>query len=465
VRLTHRAPAISRSDRSISPGPKDVFQVVRPLRPPRTPDPTSAGRPSAGTDRRLRLHGWRDPALLATGALAAAAGFAQFGATSALADVARSFGKPSPTGSSVAAEVGLSLTVLGVGLGIIRLAALGSLPLAAVADRVGRRRVMLGCTALGLAVTALAALSPGYWWFVALFALGRPLLAGTNAISGVIAAEETRSRDRAKAIALVTAAWGGGTGLIAVVRGVAGTALSWRGLFGLVLIPLAALPLLSRRLEEPDRFERIRGAPAPSHLIGRAPAALQRRLWLICLLIAMLGFVTGPANALLFVYAESVLGLPRLATAAMVVAAGILGLGGLVAGRWAADHLGRRVTAGAAQAVIALAAMLTYSGSPAAAISGYLLAVLAASVFAPAMGAIAAELFPTSIRATVAGWMSVAGILGAVGGLVLFGVLVTALNSFWIAAAVVALPVLAVCPLYARLPETLGMELEESAPD
>ena len=184
-----------------------MFQVVQPLRPPRTPNPPSADGPSAGSAGRLRLHGWRDPAILATGALAAAAGFAQFGATSALADVAGSFGKPSPTGSSVAAEVGLSFTILGVGLGIIRLAALGSLPLAALADRVGRRRVMLGCTALGLAVTALAALSPGYWWFVALFALGRPLLAGTNAISGVIAAEETPSHDRTKAIALVTAAW------------------------------------------------------------------------------------------------------------------------------------------------------------------------------------------------------------------------------------------------------------------
>jgi hypothetical protein len=78
-----------------------------------------------------------------------------------------------------------------------------------------------------------------------------------------------------------------------------------------------------------------------------------------------------------------------------VVGAGILGLGGLVAGRWAADRLGRRVTAGASQAVIALAAMLTYSGSAAAAIAGYLLAVVAASVFAPAIGALAAELFPT----------------------------------------------------------------------
>jgi hypothetical protein len=59
----------------------------------------------------------------------------------------------------------------------------------------------------------------------------------------------------------------------------------------------------------------------------------------------MPGLVSGPANALMFVYCESVLGLPRLATSAMVVAAAILSFGGLVVGRWAADHLGRKVTA------------------------------------------------------------------------------------------------------------------------
>ncbi len=434
------------------------------------PDPSSAGGPPDDPGQGLRLHGWRDPAILVTAALAAAAGFAQFGVTSALADVARSFGEPSTSGSSVTDEVGLSFTILGVGLGVIRLAGLGSLPLAGLADRLGRRRVLLGCTALGLAVSALAALSPGYWWFVALFALGRPLLAATNTVSGVIAAEETRSRDRAKAIALVTAGWGAGTGLIAVVRGVAGPFLSWRGLFALVVIPLAAMPLLGRRLEEPDRFERTRratrGAPAGrGFLLGRPPAAVRPRLWLLTALIAMLSLVAGPANALLFVYSESILGLPKLATAAMVAGAGLLGLAGLVVGRWTADRLGRRVTAGTAQAVIAAAAMVTYSGSAPAAIAGYLLAVLAASVFAPAIGALAAELFPTSVRATVAGWMSVAGILGAVGGLVLFGALVTALDNFLLAAATMALPVLAVCPLYARLPETLGLELEESAPD
>ena len=425
---------------------------------------TSASTPE------LRLYGWHDQAILVTAAIAGAAGFAQFGASSALADVARTFGQPSTTGSSVAAQIGLSVTVLGIGLGIIRLAALASLPMAGLADRLGRRRVMLACTTLGLACSAAAALSPGYWWFVALFALGRPLLATTNTVSGVLAAEETRSSDRTKAIALVTAGWGAGTGLIAVVRGVAGDALSWRGLFSLVVIPILAMPLLGRRLREPDRFERLRrargGTPGtPGRILGRPPAALRPRLWLVTTLIALLGLVTGPANALVFVYSESVLGLPRLATAAMVAAAGILGLVGLLVGRWAADRLGRRVTAGVTQATIAVAAMVTYSGSPVAAISGYLLAIFATSVFAPATGAIAAELFPTSIRATVAGWMGVAGVLGAVVGLVLFGMLVTVWNSFLIAAAVVALPVLALSPLYGRLPETVGLELEESAPD
>jgi MFS family permease len=431
--------------------------------------PASGGPPTA-TAQQLRLHGWHDTAILTTAALAATAGFAQFGVTSALADVAKTFGEPSSTGSSVAAEVGLSLTVIGIGLAIIRLAALGSLPLAGLADRLGRRRVLLGCTSLGLAVSALAALSPSYWWFVALFALGRPLLAGTNSVSGVIAAEETRSIDRAKAIALVTAGWGAGTGGIAVIRGLAGDALSWRGLFALLLIPLAAMPLLSRWLKEPERFERAQRAREAAQVragwvLGRPAPALRPRLWQLTVLIGMLGFVTGPANALMFVYSESVLGLPRSATAATVAAAGLLGLGGLVAGRWAADRLGRRSTAGTAQAVIAGAAMLTYSGTAAAAITGYLLAIFASSVYAPAMGALSTELFPTSVRATVAGWLSVGGVIGAVCGLVAFGLLVTALDNFPVAAILVAVPVVALCPLYARLPETLGMELEESAPD
>ena len=433
--------------------------------------PSPPGDPGADpSSSQVRLHGWRHPAIVAVAAATVAAGFAQFGATTALGDVARAFGAAGE-GTSAVVKVGLSGTTLGVGLAVVRLASLASLPLAALADGHGRRRVLLGCVTGGLAVTALAALSPGYWWFVALFALGRPMLSATNAIAGVVAAEETESRDRAKAIGLLTAGYGIGAGLTALVRGVAGDGLGFRGLFALALVPLAATPLLARRLEEPDRYRRIRAAEDPQlaatrpPVLARVPAGLRPRLWLLAALAFAIAFVTGPVNTFLFVYAENALGMSRSSTAAMVLAAGPVGLVGLLIGRWAADRLGRRVTAAGTQAMVALAGMLTYSGSRAAVAGGYLLAVLVASAYAPSFGALGAELFPTVARATAAGWLVAAGVLGAVAGLVAFGLLTDALDSFATAAVVICAPVVLTCVLFARLPETRGLELEQSAPD
>ncbi|HEV3498385.1 MAG TPA: MFS transporter, partial [Actinomycetes bacterium] len=323
-------------------------------------DPGAEPSSSAG---RVRLHGWRHPAILAVAAATIAAGFAQFGATTALGDVARAFGEAGE-GASTVARVGLSGTTLGIGLAIVRLASLASLPLAALADSHGRRRMLLGCVGGGLAITALAALSPGYWWFVALFAIGRPLLSATNAIAVVVAAEETETRDRAKAIALMTAGYGIGAGLTALIRGAAGEGLGFRGLFALALVPLAAIPLLARHLEEPDRYQRLRAAEDPElaaarpAVLGKVRADLRPRLWLLAVLAFAIAFVTGPMNTFLFVYAENALGMSRATTAAMVLAAAPAGLAGLLIGRWAADRLGRRVTAAGAQALVALAGML-----------------------------------------------------------------------------------------------------------
>jgi MFS family permease len=448
-------------------------------------------RAAARLTAQLRLYGWRHPAILAAGWFALAAGFAQFGATAALGDVARAFGAPQG-GDSIAARVGLSGTTLGMGLAVIRLASLGSLPLAGLADRFGRRRTLIGCVALGLALTGSAALSPTFWWFVAIFALGRPLLSATNTVAVVVAAEETGSRDRVKAIALVTAGYAIGAGLTALLRGVLGDQLGFRGLFALALVPLAATPLVAPRLREPERYQRLRtGAAlgvtaadtAPSMLAdgrgeadapaglralwvaGRLRAELRGRLWVLTGLTFAFSFVIGPTNTFLFVYAENALGMPRSATALMVLVAGPLGLAGLLAGRWAADGLGRRRAAAVAQALVALAGMVTYSGSPAAAFGGYLLAILGGAAYGPATAALAAELFPTSVRATVAGWLVAAGVLGAVAGLVAFGTLADALSSFALGAVPVCAPVIVASLLFARLPETVGLELEQSAPE
>jgi len=444
----------------------------------------------AARSRPVHLYGWHHPAILAAGSFALAAGFAQFGATAALGDVAKTFGA-TQTGTSIAAKVGLSGTTLGIGLAVIRLASLGSLPLAGLADRFGRKLTLLGCVALGLALTAAAALSPTFWWFVVIFALGRPLLSATNTIAGVVAAEETTSRDRAKAIALVTAGYAVGAGLTALLRGVLGDRLGFRGLFALAVVPLAVTPLIARRLREPERYQRLRTGAALGAAVGTGPAASapaqasparvggpralwvpgrvraeQRpRLWLLTALTFSFSFVIGPMNTFLFVYAENALGMSRRATALMVLAAGLLGLLGLLAGRWAADSVGRRRTAATGQVVVALAGMVTYSGSQTGAVAGYLLAIVAAAAYGPATAALAAELFPTSVRARVAGWLVAAGVLGAVMGLLAFGAISDALDNFALAAVVICAPVVVTSVLFAPLPETVGLELEQSAPD
>ena len=106
--------------------------------------------------------------------MALCSGFGQFGAVAALGDVAKSFGQT--TGGTFVQQAGLSASELGVGLAILRLASIGALPLSGLADRIGRRPVLIVTCAVGLLFTMLAAASPGYWWFVVIFALGRPLL-------------------------------------------------------------------------------------------------------------------------------------------------------------------------------------------------------------------------------------------------------------------------------------------------
>jgi MFS family permease len=408
--------------------------------------------------------GWLHPAILSACGLAMAAGFGQFAVTATLGDVAEAFDMQAPQ-NGVAAEVGVSLTTLGVGLAVIRLAGLAALPAASLADRVGRRRLLLGAAGVGLALTAAAALSPGFWWFVALAALARPLLSATNGVVGVVAAEETTSEDRAKAIALAGASFAVGSGLLALVRGVVPDVLGFRGVFALALVPLALILVLSRWVRDPDRYSALSEHREVRPRFGRVGAKHRGRLATLVAVSAGIGLVTGPANTYVFVYGERIVGYSPAQMALLILSAGPVGLLGLLSGRWAADRLGRRVTAVVGLSGTALAAMVTYSGEPVALVVGFLTATFLASVLAPAGGSLAAEVFPTSVRATAAGWLGAAIVTGAVTGLVLFGAVAEHLDSFGLAAAVVGLPVAVAANVMWLLPETKGLELEESAPE
>lgn len=390
-----------------------------------------------------------------------ASGFGQFGVVAALGDVAREFGRITH-GVSLADQAGLSASVLGAGLAVIRLSSLLALPLTGLADRWGRRRMLLVTVAVGLAITVASAASPSYWWFVVVFALGRPFLSATNALAQVVAAEQTSSRDRATAVALVAAGYGVGAGCTAVIHSLASSTLGFRGVVGLAVVPLLLVPVVARWVTEPDRFVVAEGArDLPMPVLGAVGRRFRARLAIMVALAFAVSVIAGPANTFVFLYAQNVRHLSGGVTAAMVVGSGLAGLGGLLVGRWMADRFGRRPTGAIGMVGIAGAATLAYSGGSTALIVGYVLGVLGGSVFAPASGALVNELFPTEVRASVAGWFLVAGVLGASAGLVVFGAVADAGNRFGLAAAVTFLPTAMAALLFWCVPETRGREPEE----
>jgi MFS family permease len=378
--------------------------------------------------------------------------------------VARHFGHVLH-GSTITDQAGLSGTQLGLGLAVIRLASLGGLPLAGLADRVGRRRVMLFACGLGLAATAASAASPGYWWFVVIFAFGRTLLSATNALAEVMAAEETGARDRTAAIALIAAGYAAGAGLSAVIHSLAAGVLGFRGIFALALVPLAVVYALRSWVEEPARFMVAQAAADhPTPVLGAVGPRYRRRVVILCSIFFAISIVTGPATSFVFLYAQDVLHLAGYVSALMVVAAGVSGGLGLLVGRWLSDRIGRRPTCSAAMVAIALTPAFAYSGAKSALVAGYIVGALSGGLLSPSLGALLTELFPTSVRASVTGWSVTAGVVGAVCGLVVFGAVADVDNRFALAADVTFLPMVAAAALFWLLPETKGREPESLWP-
>ncbi|HZJ48297.1 MAG TPA: MFS transporter, partial [Acidimicrobiia bacterium] len=146
----------------------------------------------------------------------------------------------------------------------------------------------------------------------------------------------------------------------------------------------------------------------------------------------------------------------------LLIAASGLGAFGLLIGGRMADQTGRRPTAAIALA-LGLAGGLGFYFLD----SGWFLALaifiatLGATMLTPALGALRAELFPTRVRATSAGWVTNAAILGSIGGFLLGSVLIDRIGLPLTVASLSVGLVFAIL-LVLRLPETKGMDLVRS---
>ena len=392
--------------------------------------------------------------------IAMASGFAQFGAVASLNDVAHHFGHQT-SAKTLQSVVGLSGSVLGIGLALLRLSSLASLPLAALADRWGRVVVVRRTLWLGLLVTSVAALSPSYWFFVACFAVARPLLSATSTLVQVVTVELSSSARRIHHLVIIAAGAGIGAGTSAVLHGVIRGSNSFRWLFALALVPLLIMPRLSRALPEPKR-------PVDEPLLARLGVVEHQwrgRLYVMAAVSFTIGVISGPANGFAFVYGEGVLHIAPHVVASVVAASAATGLAGLLVGRALSRRLGRRATVVLGVLASASTACVAYSGGRDVFVVGYMTGVFAAGLLAPAAAALSTEIFPHRIRATTAGWIVVAGVVGATIGLFVFGWIAdvfktTSLDSLRLPALVTFLPLLPTLLLVQRLPETASLEID-----
>ena len=324
----------------------------------------------------------------------------------------------------VAASFGLSDAGIARLYAWISPAALGALLLLRLADRVGRRRVLLACTA----ATPVAALAAAAARNVVLFALCDVLLyavIGAAVSSAVILLAESlpmERRARGQSYGGLAAAAGVGFCLI-VMPLLASHGLSWRWLLvisggGLLWIPF--LPLL---VPESGRWREAseRGATSAARLLDVfGPRYRVRALPIV--VCAFLSVVAGfSADAWSYYRAVSTVGLSAGTASVLVLTCGGLSLVGFPLGAWACDRFGRVPTVVACWLLAGAGALCFYWGPPGG--SAVPVYWLGASFFwlktadnAAVVGfrSASTELFPTALRGTMFGWTVLVGALGVV---------------------------------------------------
>ena len=155
----------------------------------------------------------------------------------------------------IADGLGVSIGLFGVGVAVIRLAALGSVPILRAADRIGRRTMLLVSIAAFTAATGLTALASGLVAFVAIQIVARAFLATESSLGAVVISEEVRKERRGAALSLVGVISFLGPGLTALaILAVPLTPLDWRIFYVIALPPLLAIAYLRRNLGETKAF-------------------------------------------------------------------------------------------------------------------------------------------------------------------------------------------------------------------
>ena len=363
---------------------------------------------------------------------------------------------------------------LGSLLALLRFGTLFSLVLAVMADRVGRRRLLIasvaGCALCNLA-TAFAPSGLALAWLQ----LGaRCFLGGQILLAAVVVSEELSAENRGWGLGVLTAVGGlGGALTLLVYAFVDQVPYGWRFLFVVGSFGLLCVPWLRRSLQETQRFSDHQGHRDASSDNGPVWQPLRDivrlhgwRLAAFVGIIVPVALILEPGSMFVSKHLQDDLGYSPGEVGLLMAACGIATpLGNMLSGT-ISDRFGRKPVTIVMSLLLSFGLALFYNGT------GAVTQVLGLALLFMSLGglmvlhtALATELFPTAFRSTAAGVREAVGTVGASMGLWILSLLygVTGSHSVSITWVLLLTPISPFILLF--IPETARRELEEIAPD
>jgi MFS family permease len=322
----------------------------------------------------------------------------------------------------IAAGLGVSVAAFGIGVAVIRLFTLGSVPLLRLADRWGRRPMLIASLAAFSLVTGLTALAWGLVAFVVMQALARVFLATEAGLAGLVVAEELREDRRGSGLSVLGIISGIGYGAVAgLLLLIPLTPLDWRLFYLVALAPLAIAAFLRRGLPETRAFVAARSAERlqPTFLPRLAPRD-RARLRRLVLIVAAFGFVQTSGFFYGSELAQDDYGWSGLFTGLILISA-IFGILGFWLGGRISDLAGRRPMMALAMVLGAAGTVMVFTEVRGLFAPGLFLLTAAGSCFMAASVAYVAELFPTEVRATTTAFVLACQVVAGSVGLAVLG--------------------------------------------
>lgn len=377
----------------------------------------------------------------------------------------------------LAVTFGLSKAELGDFAMRVTMGALPAFLIVPLADRIGRRRLLLLSVVVMSLGSALTAASQSATQF-AVFQFGtRAFLIASAVLTVVIVTEEFPAAHRGWGIGMLSGIAAIGFGLGALLYGfVNRLPLGWRALYLVGVVPLLLLPWLRRGVIETRRFNDARGAALASEGIAGAVAGAFRPVAALMLehprrglAIAVLGFLSGMGINISFFFIseflQTVRGWSPGAFAGMSIFFGAFGIIGNPAAGRLADRFGRRTVIVVALLAFPVFSALFYAGPPALVALPWTFMVFLNMAIAVMQRALMTELFPTASRGAAGGLQSLSTTLGVVAGTFLYARAMEWLGDQTIVIPLFSLATIAAAIAVALVPETARLELEEISAD